>query len=305
MDLPKHVFFEGKIVPFDEAKVSVATHAFNYGTAVFGGIRGYWNDDKKKLYIFRPYDHYRRLLNSGRMMNMHIPYDEEGLIQLTLDLVRTEGWQTDIYIRPLIYKADLGIGVRLHDLRDELTIFSLPFQQYVKNDTNAHVTISSWRRIDDNMIPARGKVSGAYANSALIKTDAQRSGFDEALVLNQNGHISEGSAMNIFMVRDGVVITPPVTDNILEGIVRKTAMELTQNELGLPVVERSIDRTELFVCDELFMTGSAAQIVAVTQVDYRPVGSGEMGPVAGKIRELFADAVRAKLPKYAHWNVEV
>ena len=305
MDLPKHVFFEGKIVPFEEAKVSVATHAFNYGTAVFGGIRGYWNEDKKKLYIFRPYDHYRRLLNSGRMMNMHIPYDEEGLIQLTLDLVRTEGWQTDIYIRPLIYKADLGIGVRLHDLRDELTIFSLPFQQYIKNDTNAHVTISSWRRLDDNMIPARGKVSGAYANSALIKTDAQRSGFDEALVLNQNGHISEGSAMNIFMVRDGVVITPPVTDNILEGIVRRTAMELAKNELGLPVVERSIDRTELFICDELFMTGSAAQIVAITKVDYRSVGSGEMGPVAGKIRELFADAVRAKLPKYAHWNVEV
>jgi branched-chain amino acid aminotransferase len=305
MDLPKHVFFEGKIVPFDEAKVSVATHAFNYGTAVFGGIRGYWNDNKKKLYIFRPYDHYRRLLNSGRMMNMHIPYDEEGLIQLTLDLVRMEGWQTDIYIRPLIYKADLGIGVRLHDLRDELTIFSLPFQQYVKNDTNAHVTISSWRRLDDNMIPARGKVSGAYANSALIKTDAQRAGFDEALVLNQNGHISEGSAMNIFMVRDGVVITPPVTDNILEGIVRKTAMELAQNELGLPVVERSIDRTELFICDELFMTGSAAQVVAITKVDYRPVGSGEMGPVAGKIRELYVDAVRAKLPKYAHWTVEV
>jgi branched-chain amino acid aminotransferase len=305
MDLPKHVFFEGKIVPFDDAKVSVATHAFNYGTAVFGGIRGYWNDDKKKLYIFRPYDHYRRLLNSGRMMNMYIPYDEEGLIQLTLDLVRMEGWQTDIYIRPLIYKADLGIGVRLHDLRDELTIFSLPFQQYIKNDTNAHVTISSWRRLDDNMIPARGKVSGAYANSALIKTDAQRSGFDEALVLNQNGHISEGSAMNIFMVRDGVVITPPVTDNILEGITRKTAMELAKNELGLPVLERSIDRTELFICDELFMTGSAAQIVAITKVDYRPVGSGEMGPVAGKIRELFADAVRAKLPKYAHWNVEV
>jgi branched-chain amino acid aminotransferase len=305
MDLPKHVFFEGKIVPFDEAKVSVATHALNYGTAVFGGIRGYWNDDKKKLYIFRPYDHYRRLLNSGRMMNMHIPYDEEGLIQLTLDLVRKEGWQTDIYIRPLIYKADLGIGVRLHDLRDELTIFSMPFQQYVKNDTNAHVTISSWRRLDDNMIPARGKVSGAYANSALIKTDAQRSGFDEALVLNQDGHISEGSAMNIFMVRDRVVITPPVTDNILEGIVRKTAMELAKNELGLPVLERSIDRTELYICDELFMTGSAAQIVAITKVDYRPVGTGEMGPVTGKIRELFADAVRAKLPKYVHWNVEV
>lgn len=305
MDLPKHVFFEGKIVPFEEAKISVATHALHYGTGVFGGLRGYWNDEKKKMYLFRPYDHYRRLLNSGRMMNMHIPYDEEGLIQLTLDLIRTEGWQTDIYIRPFIYKADLGIGVRLHDLKDELTIFSMPFKQYVKNDTDAHVTVSSWRRIDDNMIPARGKVSGAYANSALIKTDANRAGFDEALVLNQNGHISEGSAMNIFMVRDGVVVTPPVTDNILEGITRKTAMELAQNELGLQIVERSMDRTELFICDELFMTGSAAQIVAITKVDHREVGTGKMGPIAGKLREIFDEVVRANNPKYVHWNVEV
>jgi branched-chain amino acid aminotransferase len=238
-------------------------------------------------------------------MNMHIPYDEEGLIQLTLDLIRTEGWQTDIYIRPFIYKADLGIGVRLHDLKDELTVFSMPFKMYVKNDSNAHVTVSSWRRIDDNMIPARGKVSGAYANSALIKTDAVRAGFDEALVLNQNGHISEGSAMNIFMVRDGVVYTPPVTDNILEGITRKTIMELAHKELGLQIVERSIDRTELFICDELFMTGSAAQVVAITKVDYREVGTGKMGPVAGKLRALFDEVVRANNPKYTHWNVEV
>jgi branched-chain amino acid aminotransferase len=305
MELPKHVFFEGKIVPFEQAKVSVATHAFNYGTAVFGGIRGYWNDEKRKLYIFRPFDHYRRLLNSGRLMNMQIPFDEESLIQLTLDLVRIEGWQSDIYIRPLIYKADMGIGVRLHDLKDELTIFTMPFQQYVKNDTDAHVTVSSWRRLDDNMIPARGKISGAYANSALIKTDAVQAGFDEALVLNQNGHISEGSAMNIFMVRDDVVITPPVTDNILEGITRKTVMELVKNELGLPLIERSIDRTELYISDELFMTGSAAQIVAITKVDYRPVGKGNMGPATSKLREIFNGVVRAKNPKYAHWNVEV
>ena len=239
------------------------------------------------------------------MLNMHIPYDEEGLIQLTLDLIRTEGWQTDVYIRPFIYKADLGIGVRIHDLKDELTIFSMPFKLYVKNDTNAHVTVSSWRRIDDNMIPARGKISGAYVNSALIKTDAVRAGFDEALVLNQNGHISEGSAMNIFMVRDGVVFTPPVTDNILEGITRKTVMELAKKELGLQVVERSIDRTELFICDELFMTGSAAQVVAITKVDHREVGNGKMGSVTGKIREIFDKVVRANNPKYAHWNVEV
>ncbi len=305
MVLPKFVFFEGQIVPFEQAKVSVATHAFNYGTAVFGGIRGYWSEEKKKLFIFRPYDHYRRLLHSGRMMHMHVPYDEQALIQLTLDLVRKEGWQEDIYIRPLIYKADLGIGVRLHDLRDELTIFSMPFQQYIKNATSAHVTVSSWRRIDDNVIPARGKVSGAYANSALIKTDAMHAGFDEALVLDHNGHVSEGSAMNVFMVRDGKVITPPVTDNILEGITRRSAMELLEKELGLPVQERSIDRTELFIADELFMTGSAAQIVAVTKVDHRPVGSGIMGPVTARLRELFDQVIHAQVPQYAHWTVEM
>jgi len=305
MDLPNYAFFEGKIVPFEDAKISVFTQALHYGTAVFGGIRGYWNDEKKKLYIFRPYDHYRRLLNSGRMMNMHLPYDEDGLIKLTLDLIRKEGWQTDIYIRPLIYKADLAIGVRLHDLKDELTIFSLPFKIYVQNDENAHVTVSSWRRIDDNMIPARAKVSGAYVNSALIKTDAARAGFDEAIVLNQDGHISEGSAMNIFIVRDNILYTPPVTDNILEGITRRTVMELAPKELGLQVVERSIDRTELFICDELFMTGSAAQVVAITKVDHREVSTGKMGPITGKLRELFNEIVRAKNPKYQHWNLEV
>lgn len=303
MTVESHAFFEGKIVPFSEAKISIATHAFLYGTAVFGGIRAYWNEEQKKLFVFRPYDHYRRLLHSARMMCMEVAYDEEALIQLTLDLIHADNWQRDIYIRPTIYKADLGIGVRLHDLRDELCIFIIPFDKYVKNDTNAHVTISSWRRIDDNVIPARGKVSGAYANSALIKTDAVRAGFDEALVLDQNGHISEGSAMNIFMVRNGMLITPPVTDNILEGITRRSVMELARNELGLEVVERSIDRTEVFIADELFLTGTAAQITAVTKVDHRPVGKGEMGPITSQLRALFDDIVRGKNPKYAHWNV--
>ncbi|MGC8855872.1 MAG: branched-chain amino acid transaminase [Anaerolineae bacterium] len=303
MAVESHAFFEGKIVPFSEAKISIATHAFLYGTAVFGGIRAYWNEEQKKLFVFRPYDHYRRLLHSARMMCMEVAYDEEALIQLTLDLIRADGWQRDIYIRPTIYKADLGIGVRLHDLRDELCIFIIPFDKYVKNDTNAHVTISSWRRIDDNVIPARGKVAGAYANSALIKTDAVRAGFDEALVLDQNGHLSEGSAMNIFMLRNGTLITPPVTDNILEGITRRSVIELAGNELGLEVVERSIDRTEVFIADELFLTGTAAQITAVTKVDHRPVGKGEMGPVTSQLRALFEDIVRGKNPKYAHWNV--
>ena len=305
MDLSKHAFFEGKIVPLEDAKVSIATHAFLYGTSVFGGMRAYWNEEKKRLFVFRPYDHFRRLLQSARMMAMQTSYDEESLIQITLDLLRTDNWKEDIYFRPTFYKADLGIGVRLHDLHDEFSIFVMAYEKYVPNDTNAHVTISSWRRIDDNVIPARGKVAGAYANSSLIKTDAVRSGFDEALVLDQNGHISEGSAMNVFMVRDGVLVTPPVTDNILEGITRKSVIELARRELGIEVIERSIDRTEVFIAEEMFFTGTAAQITGITKVDHRPVGSGVMGPVATRLRDLLENAVRARNPKYEHWNVAV
>ncbi len=305
MDLSKHAFFEGKVVPLSEARISIATHAFLYGTAVFGGIRAYWNEEKQRLFVFRPWDHYHRLLHSARMLAMQTQYDEEGLIEITLELLRLDAYRQDVYLRPIFYKADLGIGVKLHDLRDEFCLFTMPYEKYVKNDTNAHVTFSSWRRIDDNMIPARGKVSGAYVNSALIKTDAARAGFDEALVLDQNGHVSEGSAMNIFMVRDGVVITPPVTDNILEGITRKSVMELLRNEMGLPVVERSIDRTEVAIAEELFMTGTAAQVMAVTRVDFRPIGNGEMGPITAELRRLYEDVVRGRHPKYSSWNVAV
>ena len=305
MEQTQHAYFEGKIVPFGDAKISIATHGLNYGTAAFGGLRGYWNDEKKKLYIFRPLDHFRRFMMSAKILAMELPHTPESLVKITLDLLKLDNWQQDVYVRPLCYKADAGIGVRLHDLRDEVSIFAIPFGAYGKNEDGAHVTMSSWRRVDDNVIPARGKISGAYANSALIKTDAIRSGFDEALVLDHNGHISEGTAMNVFMVRDGVLITPSVSDNILEGITRRTVIELARKELGIEVVERSIDRTEAFVCDELFMTGTAAQVMVVTSVDHRAVGDGKMGPITARLRDLFNDVVHGKLEKYSAWNVAV
>lgn len=305
MDLPNFAYFEGKIVPYSEAKVGVMTHALNYGTAVFGGIRGYWNAEEEQLFVFRPVDHYRRFLDSARILFMDFEQTPEDLTQITLDLLRMEGHRLDVYVRPLGYKADEIIGVKLHDLKDELTIFSVPFERYVTNDSDAHVTISSWRRVDDNSIPARGKISGAYANSALIKTDAFKAGFDEALVLNQDGHISEGSAMNFFMVRSGALVSPPVTENILEGITRRSIIELARAELGIPVIERPVDRTEVYICDELFMTGSAVQVMAVTRVDYRKVGSGQMGPVTIQLRKLYSDVLHGRHPKYRHWNVPV
>jgi branched-chain amino acid aminotransferase len=305
MDLPRNAFFQGKIVPYAEAKIGVATHALNYGTAVFGGIRGYWNAERERLLLFRPHDHFRRFLHSCRLLLMEFEHTPESLTRLTLELLRRDGYQQNVYIRPLAYKADEAIGVRLHNLVNELTIFALPFEQYIKNDTSAHVMISAWRRLDDNVIPARGKISGAYVNSALAKTDAALNGYDEALVLTQEGHLAEGSAMNLFIVRDGTLITPPVTENVLEGITRRSVIELARSELNLPLVERPIDRSEVYICDELFLTGTAAQITAATHVDHRPVGTGEMGPVTTKLRELFAGIVYGRNQKYAHWNTEV
>ena len=305
MSSPKNAYFQGKIVPYSQARVGVLTHALNYGTAAFAGIRAYWNDDQQELFIFRPVDHLRRLINASKMLLMKFEHTPESLTQIIIDLLCADGNRCDVYIRPLVFKADEGIGVKLHDMRDELAIAAFPYERYLANDANAHVTISSWRRVDDNMIPARGKISGAYANSALIKSDAVNAGFDEALVLTQDGHISEASAMNVFMLRDGALITPPITENILEGITRNTVIDLARKELGLTVIERSIDRTEVFICDELFLAGTAAQITVVTRVDYRAVGSGLMGPVAARLRGLYDDLVRGRLAQYRHWNVPV
>lgn len=305
MEETKFAYFQGKFVSIGEAKIGILTHALNYGTAVFGGLRAYWNEGKKQLYLFRPEDHYRRFLHSARLLLMDFEHDPKSLTRLTAELLRREDFHCNTYIRPLAYKSDELIGVKLHDLKAEISIAAVPNLVYSSHDTDAHVTFSSWRRLDDNTIPARGKISGAYASSALIKTDAVRAGFDEALVLNQDGHVSEASAMNIFMVRDNVLITPPITDNILEGITRRSVVELARKELGIEVVERSIDRTEIYICDELFLAGTAAEIMAVTKVDHRPIGLGKMGPIAGRLRELFHDAVRGNLSKYAHWNTPV
>jgi len=298
---PKYAFFKGKIVPYSEAKVGVMTHGLNYGTGCFGGLRGYWNEEEEQLLVFRPYDHYRRFLNSAKLMWMDLGYSEDELVNITLDLLRSEGFRQDCYIRPLAYKADESIGVKLNGLTDALTIFAVPFGSYVQNEEGTHATISSWRRVEDNSIPARGKITGSYANSAFAKTDALLSGFDEAIVLNQDGHVSEGSAENIFMLRDGQVITPPGHDNILQGITRRTLIKLLADEMGLAVIERSLDRTELYLADELWFSGTGVQIAAITRIDHRPVADGKMGPVVSELRDLYFDVVRGRVAKYRHW----
>ncbi len=297
----RFAFFNDKIVPIEEAKVSVMTHAFNYGTGVFAGLRGYWNAEEEQLFIFRPRDHFKRFIQSARLMRIELKYSAEELTRILAELLRTEGYRENCYIRPVAYKSTPIIGVKLHDLDDAVTIFATPFGRYVPNEEGAHVCFSAWRRVDDNAIPARGKITGAYANSALIKTDAILAGYDEAIVLNEDGHISEMSAANIFMVRDGVAITPPVNSNTLEGITRRTIMQLLRDDLGVSVVERDIDRTEVYLADELFMCGTGVQIASITKVEHRPIGNAQIGQITNRVRELFFKVVTGDVDKYRAW----
>lgn len=302
---PQHAFFDGQIVPIEQAQVSVMTHAFNYGTGVFGGMRGYWNEDEGQLFVFRPYDHFKRLLDSCKMMRIALDYTPQQLTNILLDLLRAEGYQTNCYIRPIAYKSEYRIAVRLHDLSDAFTMFAIPFERYVAREEGLHVHFSAWRRIDDNAIPARGKVTGAYANSSLIKSDAVLAGYDEALVLNEDGHVSEASSANVFIVRDGVVITPPTHANNLEGIVRRSMIQLLRDELGVTVHERNIDRTEVYIADEAFMCGTGVQIAAITRIEHRPIGDTSMGPITRSLRTLFFDVVTGRVPQYRDWLAPV
>jgi branched-chain amino acid aminotransferase len=301
----KYAFFEGRIVPIDEAKISIMTHAFNYGTGCFEGIRAYWNQAEEQLYVFKLREHYVRFLRSCHILFISLPYGVDELCSATLELLRKEGFREDTYIRPLAYKADTGIGVRLHDLEDQFALFATPFGKYIEKEEGAKVGVSSWRRISDNAVPARAKITGAYINSALIKTDAVMNGFDEAIVLTQAGHVSEGSAENLFIVRDGKLITSPVTEDILEGITRSTLIELAGKELGIETIERPIDRTELYVAEEAFFCGTGVQIVAITEIDHRPVETGKIGPIVTQLRDLYFSIARGERDDYMEWVTPV
>jgi len=293
-------YLGGKFVPIRDAKISVMTHAFNYGTGVFEGIRAYWNAEEEQLYGLHFREHYKRLLRSCRIMRLAIPHSAEDLVDITIELLRKCGYREDCYIRPIAYKSSELIGVRLHNLKDDFTVFALPFGNYVPVDRGITCQVSSWRRVDDNAIPARSKILGSYVNAALAKSEAEESGFDEAIVLTDDGHVSEGSAANLFLVRDGVLVTAPASDNILEGIVRSNVLRIAKDE-KIPVEIRRIDRTELYLVDEAFFCGTGVQISPITSIDHRPVGDGQVGPIARRISRIYFEAVRGKNAKYRDW----
>ncbi len=275
------------------------THAFNYGTAVFEGIRGNWNPEDQTIYLFRMREHFERLAQSAKILMLDMRDSVDRLCELAVEIVERSGYEEDIYLRPMVYKSTEALGVRLHNLESDTLIFVTPFPAYLPEMARCHT--STWRRVDDTGIPPRAKVTGIYVNSALAKTEANLNGFDEAIMLNQDGHVSEGSGENIFMIRHGKLISPTPADNVLEGITAKTVVQLAQEELGMELVERAIDRTELYVADEVFMTGTAAHLTPVVEVDRRPVGDGTPGPVCRRLSALFFDVIRGKNAKYRDW----
>ena len=296
-----YAFFNGKIVPLAEAKIGVMTHAFNYGTACFEGIRGNWNNDEEQIYLFRPRDHYQRLLNNCRILKLSIPHTVDELCQLTVELVENNGYREDLYVRPLAYKSSEVVGVRLHDLDDDFLIFVTPFGPYLDITKGITCCVSSWRRIDDNMIPPRAKITGLYVNSALAKTEAADNGFDEAIMLTHEGHVSEGSGENVFLIMDGRLVTPPSSDNILIGITRDTVIKLAKWELGIETIERQIDRSELYIADECFLTGTAAHVTPVLEIDHRKIGNGGVGSITKKLQDLYFNIVQGRNKKYLDW----
>jgi len=293
-------YFEGAWVPMRDAKVSVMTHAFMYGTATFEGIRAYWNPEQGRLYGLKIREHVERIRQSCRILLMEDVPSVDELTGLIVETVRRNGFTQDAYIRPSFYKSTKAIGVRLHDLQNELYIITMPFGDYIDTDAGVRVMTSSWRRNADEALPARGKIVGGYVNMAFQKSEAELNGFDEAIVLTAGGHVNEASAANVFVVRDGVALTPPVSDDLLEGVTRKALMELLANE-GIPLEVRSIDRSELYVADEMFLCGTGVQISPVIEVDHRLVGSGKLGPIGRLVRDRYFDAVRGRLPEYGHW----
>ena len=299
------VYLDGEFKRYADARFGLMTHALHYGTGVFEGIRGYWSPEHEQLFVLKLREHFARMQRSVKILKLKIPMSLDELCKTAIELVRKNNFRQDIYLRPLAFKSSEEIGVRLHNLKDSFAMYVTPFGNYVDIERGIRCMVSSWRRVDDNAAPARAKITGIYVNSALAKTEAMESGFDEAIMLTHDGHVCEGSAENIFLVRDGKVFTPPTSDNILEGLTRLGMMELLRDELDLEVIERSIDRSELYVADEIFLCGTGAQVSPVIDVDHRPVGDGRVGPVVSQLQKLYFDIVRGRTSKYRHWLTPV
>ncbi|QCX33566.1 branched-chain amino acid transaminase [Caloramator sp. E03] len=292
-------FYQGEFVKEDSIKISIRSKAFNYGLGCFEGIRAYWNEEKKQLYVFRLKEHYERLLQSCKALNINIPFTIDQLCNATVELLKRNNFKTTVYIRPVAYKSSENLSPSLYDDDNSFLIYCQPLERFIEKEA-FRVCISSWRRISDNMIPARTKPTGGYLNSALASLEAALNGYDEAIFLTEDGKVCEGPGENIFIYKNGKLITPPASDNILEGITRDMVMKIAKNDLNIEVVERSISRTELYAADEVFFTGTAMEVAPVIEVDRRIVGNGKPGEVSLKIREYLMNAAMGNIEKYIY-----
>jgi branched-chain amino acid aminotransferase len=302
--MPSFAYFQKQFVPLEEAKLGVMTNALHYGTAIFEGIRGNWNPQKKQIYIFRLKEHFERLHNGCRIIKTELAYSVEELCQITVKLVAMCRFEEDVYIRPLAYKSSQSLGVRLHNLESDFLAFAIPWGPYLDMET-AKCGISSWRRPDYNVIPPSAKLTGLYVNNALAKTEAIEKGLDEAIMLTPDGHISEGSGENLFLVTDGKLVTPASDNHILLGITRDTVIKLAKDELGIETVERPVELAELFSADECFLTGTAAHVTPVGEIDHRQIADGKVGKITGKLQKLYFEIIRGNNPKYLDWCTPV
>ncbi len=300
--MPGIAFHKGELMPLEQATVGIMTHALHYGTSIFEGIRGNWNEEDEKLYLFRLEEHYERMLAGCKIMRIKLPYSVSELSNITTDMVERCGYRQDIYVRPLAYKSEERVAtLYLGHLEDGFSVFAIPFGAYLDLEAAARCCTSSWRRAQDGVIPPSVKIGGLYVNSILAKTEAVNAGFDEAILLNDRGQVSEGTGENLFLLKNGKLSTPSIADSVLPGITRDTVIELAQKELDIEVVERSITRSELYLADEIFLTGTAAHLTAVGSVDNINVGEGTMGPATRQLQEMYFDVVRGKNSKYLHW----
>ncbi|NQT29264.1 MAG: branched-chain amino acid transaminase [Candidatus Saganbacteria bacterium] len=301
----KYAYFKGKIVPFEQATISIMTHAFNYGTGVFEGVRGYYNTEQEQMYILKLKEHYQRLLLSSKALHIKVDETLSDLIAITIELVRKNGYKKDVYIRPLAYKSEEKIGLGLHGIEDDVAIYLAPFGNYLDVSAGIKVCISKYRRISEHSMPAGAKLTGTYFNSSLAKAEAIGKGYVEAITLSHKGNVAEGSGENIFMVKNGKLITPPLSDDILPGITRQVIMGLAKKELGIVTLQKSFKPAALYKADELFFCGTGAQISPIIQVEKRKIGNGKIGPITAKLQEIYFKAVRGEIPKYRKWLTPV
>jgi len=296
-----YIWFNGRIVECEEARVHVLTHALHYGSAVFEGIRGYWNGSN--LYVFRLRDHMVRLVNSARIVGFDIGYTVEQLVDAVVEVIRANGFKENVYIRPIAFIGEGGISLDISGMPVNVAIAAFPFGKYLESE-GVRVKVVSWRRVPSTSMPVMAKASGIYLNSIIALLEARRAGYDEAILLDWRGYVAEGSGENIFIVRRGVIATPPVTASILEGITRDTVIKVAR-DMGYTVEERDIAREELYTSDEIFLTGTAAEITPVVEVDGVKVGGGVIGPITSKLRDMYRRIVMGEESRYAHWLTPV